>query len=130
MTDEPLPGPARALMWGQGAYFLATGIWPLISITTFMMLTGPKTDLWLVKTVGVVVAAIGAGLLAAAIRGRMTLELWLIAVLSAAGLAAIDIYYAAKGTIRPVYLLDAALEILIIALWFMLRPRLKRAGAW
>jgi hypothetical protein len=33
-----------------------TGLWPLVSIGTFQQVTGPKTDLWLVKTVGVLIA--------------------------------------------------------------------------
>ncbi len=49
----------------QGIYFLVTGIWPLISMRTFLTITGPKTDLWLVKTVGLVLAVIGAVLISA-----------------------------------------------------------------
>jgi hypothetical protein len=52
------------LLWVQGAYYLATGIWPLVSVETFQWVTGPKTDHlpsgyeadhWLVMTVGVLV---------------------------------------------------------------------------
>jgi len=28
----------------QGVYYLLTGLWPLVSIETFQMVTGPKTD--------------------------------------------------------------------------------------
>jgi hypothetical protein len=41
----------------QGVYYLLTGVWPLPSIGSFQRVTGPKTDLWLVRTVGVLVAA-------------------------------------------------------------------------
>lgn len=51
----------------QGIYFLATGIWSLVHIASFQKVTGPKTDLWLVKTVGLLVIAIGAGLIVTAI---------------------------------------------------------------
>lgn len=44
----------------QGIYFFVTGVWPLISTNTFQMVTDPKTDLWLVKTVGIILATIGA----------------------------------------------------------------------
>jgi hypothetical protein len=44
----------------QGIYFLATGVWPLLSMRTFLAVTGLKTDLWLVKKVGLILA-IGAG---------------------------------------------------------------------
>ena len=35
--------------------YLATGLWPLFNIESFQQVTGPKTDLWLVRTVGVLV---------------------------------------------------------------------------
>ena len=41
---------------------------------------------------------------------------------SAAGLAAIDVYYVSKGRISPVYLLDAVLEAVLLVGWlFTLR---------
>ena len=47
----------------QGIYFFITGIWPILSMSTFLKITVPKTDLWLVKTVGLVLATIGAVLI-------------------------------------------------------------------
>lgn len=101
----------------QGLYFVATGIWPLLSIRTFQMVTGRKTDLWLVKTVGVLVAVIGGVLCLAALRQQVTLEVALLAVGSAAGLAGVDIVYVSKGRILPIYLLDAVVEAVLIAGW-------------
>jgi hypothetical protein len=103
----------------QGAYFALTGLWPLFSIGTFMKVTGPKTDIWLVKTVGVLVLAIGAVLVVAGIRGAVTPEVRLLAVASAAGLAGIDVYYVARGTIARIYLADAAVEAVLILLWLV-----------
>src|SRR4051812_49609509 len=62
--------PFTGLLWVQGLYYLVTGVWPLVSIETFQMVTGPKTDHlvtgretdhWLVMTVGVLVTAVGLG---------------------------------------------------------------------
>src|SRR5690606_41475940 len=47
----------------QSIYFLAMGVWPLISLSTFLKVTGSKNDLWLVKTVGVLILVIGLALL-------------------------------------------------------------------
>ena len=104
----------------QGGYFLVTGIWPLVSIGTFQMVTGPKRDLWLVKTAGVLIAAIGAALLLAGARGELTPATALLAVGSAAGLAVIDVVYVSKGVIAPVYLLDAVAEAALIIWWAVL----------
>lgn len=115
----------RALLRGvaaaQGAYYLATGLWPLVHMPSFLGVTGPKTDLWLVRTVGVLVAAVGAGLLLAAAQRRVDAPVALVAVGSAAGLGAVDVVYATRDVIRDVYLLDAAAEAALVAAW---------GGAW
>jgi len=107
----------------QGVFYLATGIWPLLDILSFQLVTGPKTDLWLVRTVGVLVTVIGAVLLLAARRRRVTDEIVLLAVGSALGLAAIDLIYALSGRISAVYLADAVAEIGLALLWLVARRR-------
>lgn len=115
----------------QGAYFALTGIWSLFGVRTFQMVTGPKHDVWLVKTVGVLVSVIGAMLVMAGLRRRTGAETELLAAGSAAGLAGIDIIYVAKGTIRPVYLLDAVAEAGIAAAWVLLRgERARMSERW
>src|SRR5687768_11374561 len=86
----------------QGVYFLVTGVWPLAHMRSFLAVTGPKVDLWLVKTVGVIVGVIGLVLLAAAWSGRVTPEVAGIAVGSAAGLGTVDVVYVAKRVIPKV----------------------------
>lgn len=44
--------PLRTVCWVQGAYYIVTGMWPLLHIDSFQVVTGPKDNLWLVKTVG------------------------------------------------------------------------------
>jgi hypothetical protein len=107
---------ARVLRTSQGLYFLVTGLWPLLHMRSFLAVTGPKTDLWLVKTVGALVAVIGGTLLGRATRHEPAAAADL-AVGSAAALAAIDVVYVAQGRIARIYLLDAALEAAIIAAW-------------
>jgi hypothetical protein len=98
----------------QGAYFFVTGVWPLLSMRSFEAVTGRKRDRWLVKTVGVLVAVIGASLVAAR---RPATPTTLLAVGSAAGLGGVDVVYSLKGRISRVYLLDAVLEAVLVAAW-------------
>ncbi len=109
--------PRTALAAVQGLYDLATGVWPLVHIDSFLLVTGPKNDLWLVRTVGVVIAAIGLALLVAAWRREPGLAVPTLAVASAAGLTAIDVIYVVAGVIAPIYLADAAAEVVLIAAW-------------
>lgn len=101
----------------QGIYFLLTGVWALVSIDTFQKVTGPKVDLWLVKTVGVIVTVIGAVLIMAGVRGKVTAEIIVLAIGNAFALAAIDVYYVSKKVISKIYLVDAVLEVILIVLW-------------
>ncbi|HWP35667.1 MAG TPA: hypothetical protein VNM66_08725, partial [Thermodesulfobacteriota bacterium] len=101
----------------QGGYYLATGLWPLVSLRSFEAVTGPKVDRWLVKTVGVLVGVIGGALLSAGVGRRPAPETALLGAGSAAGLAAIDLVYAARGRIARVYLLDAVVELGLAAAW-------------
>jgi hypothetical protein len=107
----------------QGAYFAATGIWPLIHMRSFEAVTGPKVDKWLVRTVGVLVAVVGGVLISAGTRRRVTPEVAALAAGCAAGLGGIDTIYAAKGRISPVYLADAALEAALVGAWTAARTR-------
>ena len=103
----------------QGIYFLVTGIWPILHIRSFQAVTGPKTDRWLVKTVGALVAVIGAVLLQASWRGQLTTQLVCLAIACAAALALVDINYALRRVISKIYLLDAIVQIILIAGWII-----------
>jgi len=107
----------------QGLYYFATGVWPLVHMDSFLAVTGPKTDLWLVRTVGVLVGVIGLVLLLAGFRRRTGAETRLLALGSALGLMAIDLIYVTLGVISPVYLLDAAAEGVLIAGWALFMSR-------
>jgi hypothetical protein len=116
----------RLLARLQGWFYVLTGLWSLIDLDSFQAVTGPKTDLWLVRTVGVLVLVVGGVLLVAAARRRVGAELVMLAVGCALGLAGIDVVYTANGTIAPVYLLDAAAELGLVVLWAIAWRRRER----
>src|SRR5690606_42065250 len=84
---------------------------------SFLWITGPKTDLWLVETVGATVAAIGVTLLVAASRRAVSFEIALLGILAALALGGVEAWYAMQERIRWVYLGDAALEVAFIIGW-------------
>jgi hypothetical protein len=114
------------LALAQGVYYLITGVWPLASVKSFQAVTGPKTDLWLVKTVGVLVAVIGGTLAVSGARRRAGAETGVLAAGSAAGLAGVDTVYATKRRISKIYLLDAVIEALLFATWIAAARRERR----
>lgn len=95
----------------QAVYYVITGLWPLVSFRTFEWVTGPKVDDWLVQMVGLLAASIGAALWVGARAKRPMAAIVLLAVLSAASFAFIDIRYALVGRISAIYLADAVVEV-------------------
>ncbi|WP_200860872.1 hypothetical protein [Anaeromyxobacter sp. Fw109-5] len=121
----------------QGTYWVASGIWPIVHLTSFEAVTGPKQAGWLVKTVGALIAAVGTTLAVAGARRRVTGEIALLGAASAAALGGAGGWYAARGRIRRIYLADAALEALTVAGWGMALRRARAdarpaasAGGW
>ncbi|MDR3567827.1 MAG: hypothetical protein P4L43_07345 [Syntrophobacteraceae bacterium] len=101
----------------QGLYLFIMAVWPLASMQSFLRVTGPKADLWLVITVGLLLAIIGAVLISAGFCNRTQYEFAFLGFGTAASLAAIDIYFSIKATISAVYLLDALIEVGFVVLW-------------
>ena len=111
--------PLVFMAWLQGIYFFVTGVWPILHIASFVAVTGPKVDLWLVKTVGALIAVVGATLMLAARRRSVGAEMVFLAVASAASLGAVDVIYALSDRIWDIYLLDAVAEAGLIVLWLI-----------
>jgi hypothetical protein len=114
------------LCWFQGAYYFVTGMWPIVNMHSFKLVTGAKTDNlptgleadhWLVTTVSVLITAIAITLLASAWRKTQTLEIGVLAISGVIGLTIIDVVYTARRVILPMYLVDAVIEIPLILAW-------------
>lgn len=97
---------ARNLTRLQGGYYLVTGLWPLVHFASFEVLSGPKRDRWLVRTVGMLAAVIGLTLMRRPQHG--------LADLSAGAFVAADLLAVRAGQL-PTYLLDAVVEIGFVA---------------
>lgn len=110
---------ARGTPIAQGAYYLGTGVWPLVSPRSFQGITGPKMDTWLVNSVGVLLVAIGASLLVSAGRPAPRSEAMVLGIGSALALSAVEIHYRRQRRISPIYLADAATEALLVAGWVL-----------
>lgn len=105
----------RTVLALQAAYYLVTGIWPWISMSTFEAVTGPKTDDWLVQTVGALIVAVGLALAVAAWKRDRSAVTLTLAAASAATFILVDLVFVLSGTIRPIYLADAVAEGVILA---------------
>jgi hypothetical protein len=123
MFKKKTPPLERAsLVWIlQGVYYLITGVWALVGIRSFQKITGPKDDVWLVKTVGLLVTVTGGVLLSAGLRRETAPEIQALAVGSALSLGGVGLWYSLRGRISKVYLLDTVAEVVLVTLWTLLR---------
>lgn len=116
MESDRRMGVLRSVLGVQAALYFGTGLWALVSPGSFQKVTGPKTDVWLLKTVGVLVMAIGMAQASAAGRAKVHGDAVLLGAASAVGLTGIDVVYVATRRISAVYLLDAAAELALAGL--------------
>lgn len=108
----------RSLVWkSHTAYFALGALWPLLSGETFQMVTGPKKDMWLVKTVALLLGVIGIVIGRAGSENRITPEITTLAIGSSVSLAAVDVVNVTRRRISPVYLLDAVGNLLLVGGW-------------
>ena len=113
----PLP---RWLAFVQGVFYVATGLWPLFHMPSFLAVTGPKADLWLVQAFGLLIAAVGVVFLWAWLRRRIDPAVVLAGIVVPTTLAFSDAYFVAKGDIPPIYLADAVAEAALAAAWLVI----------
>lgn len=116
-------GSINILLIVQGWYYLLTGIWPLIHIESFMFVTGPKIEVWLVKTLGVLITMVGTGFLIEAFYTEKSKSMVILAILCAIGFILVDTYYVYEDIISPVYLLDAAAQFILLLCWAVILIR-------
>ena len=96
---------------------VAAGLWPVLHRRSYEAVTGHKQEGWLLKCLGLALAAMGASEIVAARRDAVGGATKTLGVGSAAALAAIDLLYVGKKRIRPVYLVDAAVQLGTIVAW-------------
>jgi hypothetical protein len=114
----------NTLLLVQGIYTLVTAIWPLLDIESFMVVTGPKTDTWLVKTVAALLIPIALFFLLNVYRKGPFLHIAIVGVFSSLGLAGIDFYYTSNDTISWIYAVDGLLQVMFILCWLYLATKL------
>jgi hypothetical protein len=96
---------------------LASGLWPLLSIKSFEAVTGPKADVWLVKTVGCLLSVVGLHTILSSRTGTDARKGGAVAGGVSATLAYISGFYAIRRRISKVYLLDSAIQTTWTLLW-------------
>jgi hypothetical protein len=111
-----MPNRRRSALRFQAAYYIVSGACPLISRRAFEAVTGPKSDWWLVQMVGLLAVTNGIAIAVGSRNEHITRETVTLSVLSALSFAAIDTVYGLKGRISKIYLGDAIVEAILVAM--------------
>lgn len=118
-TGRKSTGPAIIrLAVAHGLYNIGGGLWPLLHMPSFELVTGVKRDEWLVRTVAGIVLFIGLLLLHdALIRRRIDRTLKLVAggIAGVLGIAALA--GSITGIIAWVYFIDGAIHCAFMVGW-------------
>lgn len=105
----------------HGLFNLVTGIWPILHMRSFEAVSGSKTDRWLVRCVGALLASNGVVQLAAGSSPDALAQARRVGIGTALALAGIDLTYAPTGRISRIYLLDAAVQTGWLLAWIAAR---------
>lgn len=104
----------------QGIYLMITALWPLLDINSFMRMTGRKTDIWLVKSVSVLLLSLVIILWKAALKPQpIPLSNAAAVMVGTGGLAAVEFSYYFNGTISRIYMIDAIIEMFFLLWWIV-----------
>lgn len=101
----------------QLLYYFITAVWPLVHMKSFLDITGDKTDLWLVKTVSVLLLPYCILLLLLSLNSKKNLIIVAAVFLGGLSLAVIDVYYYFSNVIKWVYLIDAFIQTIFLIYW-------------
>lgn len=107
----------RLLVIVQAAYTLVTAVWPIFHIQSFMEVSGYKTDIWLVKTVGALLIPVAACLASYLFIKTDKRPALILGSLSAIAFIGVDFYYSLTDVISDVYMVDGFLQIAFLSGW-------------
>jgi hypothetical protein len=107
----------KLLIFIQSGYYLLTALWAIIDINSFMTVTGPKTDIWLVKTTAAMIATISLTLGSYLFMQGNKSPAIILGSISAFSFVIIDFYYVAENVISNIYVLDGIFESTLFIGW-------------
>jgi hypothetical protein len=85
-----------------------------------MDVTGYKTDIWLVKTVGALLIPVSLTLGIYAFIRTDRRPAFILGALTAVAFASIDFYYALSDVISDIYIADGVVELAFLLIWIYL----------
>lgn len=99
----------RLILGVQGLYYVVAGLWPFLHLQSFLWVVGPKLDPFQLSVTAALIVAIGASLLAAAVRSRPSASAVVLGMGTALAFIAVDLRF--RPSLRAPYWVDFAVEV-------------------
>ena len=113
----------KLLVIAHATYIMITAVWPIIDIQSFMLVTGPKTDIWLVKTVGALLIPVSLCMYSYLRTNTIDIPIIILGIGIAVAFISVDVYYSMADVISNIYLIDAAVELVFLIGWVLIALR-------
>lgn len=116
---QPPPDRGMILELVQGVYYIVLGLWPVVHAASFQRLTGglDLSDLWQLRTLGLVLAVIGVSLLWAVRRRSVAPEAAIVACGVAAVMAIMNLVNITVKAYPPIYCFDCLIQVGFVYGW-------------
>ncbi len=101
------------IIGAQGLYYLVTGLWPIIHLSSFEVVTGPKASIFLLYMISFLTVVIAITLLLS-FNKEKSREIIFLSLASPLAFMINEVLF--RGQIRGIYFLDFAIEVIFIAL--------------
>jgi hypothetical protein len=120
----------RKILYVQGFYLIILGLWPIVNIDGFMIYTGQKTDIWLVRTFGAMLACEGLCFIITGILREIAFPMLILAFLNSVLLLFVDMHYNFDNVLGESYLVEALFEMIFIVWWVVVFVKLSRSSRY
>ncbi len=113
----------RWVMLAQGAYYVITGLWPLVHFPSFAEVVGQQINPFQAQAFGAVIIVVGAALIEAARREPPGAYPTMLGTAVASAIAIVSLFWLPRSATSSGLWLDFIVEVAIAAALILLYPR-------
>ncbi|UCF21070.1 MAG: hypothetical protein JSU87_06700 [Gemmatimonadota bacterium] len=124
-TSEPRDRARRWLLLAQGGYYLLTGLWPLVHLSSFAQIVALRINPFQAQSYGAVLIVIGACLIEAARRGPPDAFATLLGAAVAAAIAVVDLVWLPRLGVTSGLWFDLLVEVAFAVALILFYPRVQ-----
>jgi len=107
----------KTTLFLQSLFYLFTGIWPLMHISSFLAGKGEEADNWLLVSAGSLLLCIVCAFFIDLYARRNSASIIFLAIASSVAFLCVDFHYSVFHAMSKLYIVDAAIHLVLMTLW-------------